>query len=76
VKRVASLKGTAVKVARYESTLGGEESTPLGLKGKVVWDEGGEEAVVAFDQEVGNGGFPTDQKNQAWIYRDWLEQLT
>jgi hypothetical protein len=32
----------------------------MGLKGKGAWDEGGEEVVVAFDQEVDCGGYPAD----------------
>lgn len=65
-----------MKVVRYESALRRGEAIPVGLSGEVVWDEGGEEVVVAFNQEVANGGFPTDRKNQAWIFRSWLEQLT
>ena len=74
--RFASLQGKSVKIIRYESALGRGESIPVGLRGKVVWDEGGDEVVVAFSQEVSNGGFATDQLNQAWMFRSWLEQVT
>lgn len=70
------MKGKTVKVIHYESALRRENAGPLGLTGEVVWDEGGDEVVVAFGQAVGNGGSPTGQKNQAWVYRDWLEELT
>ncbi|CAN7771460.1 hypothetical protein [Caballeronia sp. LjRoot31] len=75
MKRVASMKGMAVRVVRHESMLGDDEASPLGLQGKVVWDEGNDEVVVAFEQEVSNARSATDQPNQAWIYRDWLENV-
>jgi len=74
--RVDSLMGKAVTVARYRSVLGRDGSALVGLKGKVVWDEGGEEVVVAFEHEIDSGAYPTDLPNQTWIYRDWLEQAT
>jgi hypothetical protein len=74
--QVESLQGKAVMVAHYRSVLGRDGTGLVGLRGRVVWDEGGEEVVVAFDHAVDSGGYPTDQPNRAWIYRDWLEQPT
>jgi hypothetical protein len=49
--------GKEVTVARYRSVLGRDGSALVGLKGKVVWDEGGEEVVVAFEHEIDSGAY-------------------
>lgn len=77
MRRPLSWQGKSVKTsAAVKSTLSEErEAIPAGLAGKVVWDEGGDEVVVEFEQEVSNRGFDTDNKKQSWVPRDCLSCL-
>ncbi len=63
-----TLEGRLVEIAvAVESTVGA--GVAAGLSGQVVWDEGGPEVVVQFEQEVSNRGFHVDNNKQAWVPR-------
>ena len=75
--RTRSWQGRSVKTTTVvKSTLSEERvAIEVGLPGKVVWDDGGDEVVVEFEQEVSNRGFGTDNKRQSWVPRCCLSCL-
>lgn len=73
MSKPTTLQGSAVRLST-PVPMGAGVSIPQGFEGRVAWDEGGDEVVVAFAQDIPNGGFLPDRK-QAWIPRASLDRI-
>lgn len=69
---MTTLKGKVVELVREVANPLSVECIPAGLKGRVDWDEGGDEVVVEFVRAVPDGGFKLSNERQAWISRTFL----
>lgn len=65
-----SLQGKQVTLIRDLPGL--RSGIQCGLTGRCEWDEGGDEVIVEFGQEVPNGSMLPNKK-QAWVPRDSLK---
>ena len=70
-----TLLGQEVKLDRPVALGAGENILDAGLKGNVVWDEGGESVIVKFADHVPNGGFPTGNACETWVPRNFLRPV-
>lgn len=70
--RVPVKVGAVAVLLSTHVSMGSGAVIQQGLEGMCVWDEGGSEVIIAFSQDVPNGGFLTDRK-QAWVPRVCLD---